>query len=268
MKDYTQYKLNLEKSPIDERDWLYSNFITALSFPNTLDLRDKMFDVRDQGSQGSCAAMSGAAMKDWQEKVDVNIDEYMSPQFIYNNRDRPGLPGMNMRDLMKILKDLGTCRESSWPYGNLSKPDQHAYDEARNYDVSGYASIDIIDELKQALSDNGPCVIAVPVYNYTGRMWYQRAGEGYKGGHAMTVVGYTEEGFIIRNSWGDNWNGDGHTIFPYTDWGLQWELWSTVDAESQVVPPIPPIEDESSTWWIWVVAGLVVAAGVAAFFIF
>ena len=30
-----------------------------------------------------------------------------------------------------------------------------------------------------------------------------------RGGHAVTVVGYTSDRFIIRNSWGTGWGDDG-----------------------------------------------------------
>jgi C1A family cysteine protease len=240
MKDFTKYKLNLKRSPIDDRDWKYETLAPEITFPDALDLRDAMFPVRDQGSQGSCAAMSGGAVKDWQETLDVNIEEYMSPQFIYFNREDRYQEGMYMRDLMKIMKNLGTCVESSHPYGNLGTPSNDAYDEAKNFVIQGYADVSTINGLKTALADDGPCVIAVPVYNYGPRLWHQFSGQNLLGGHAMTIVGYNAEGFIIRNSWGDDWEDGGHTIFPYTDWGEQWEVWSTVDAPSGDVPDPDP----------------------------
>jgi len=239
MKDFTKYKLNIKPSPFDARNWRYESFVTDFTYPPTLDYRSIMFDVRDQGYQGSCAAMSGAAMKDYQEIKDVGISEYMSPQFIYNNREDLNQEGMYMLDLMKILKNKGTCVEHLHPYGNMNIPSADAYANALNYVVSGYAEVSTIDTLKQALFDNGPCVIAVPVYNYTLRMWYKRPGDYLLGGHAMTIVGYNDDGFIIRNSWGDDWGDEGYTIFPYYDWGCQWEVWSTVDAESDPNPPDP-----------------------------
>lgn len=279
MKDYTQYKLNITPSPPDIRDWKYETIIkdSIISFPETLDWRMSMFTVRDQGYQGSCAAMAGAAMKDWQEIKDVSVNEYMSPQFIYNNRENLHSEGMTMRDLMHILKDIGTCRESLHSYGNMETPSQTAYADAAEYMIAGYASVDSIDGLKTALFENGPCAIALPVYNYTTRMWYKRPGDTQLGGHAMTIVGYDTTGFIIRNSWGDDWGDEGYTIFPYSDWGLQWEVWSTIDADSFPGPdpdpdpePDPGPVPKPSWWknpWYWAI-GLAVVLGIIAFFIF
>ena len=37
-------------------------------------------------------------------------------------------------------------------------------------------------------------------------------------GHAFAIVGYTERGFVIHNSWGDTWGAGGFAILPYADW--------------------------------------------------
>ena len=221
-----------------------------------------MLPVRDQGSQGSCAAMAGAAMKEWQESVDVALSEYMSPQFIYNNREDVNIEGMYMRDLMSILLKLGDCRELTYAYGTLSKIPTAAFAEALKYVIKGYAAVNTVAELKTALYLHGPCIMAVPVYNFGDRMWVKGPGEYLLGGHGLCVVGYDDNAqhFIIRNSWADEWGDNGYCYFPYTDWGCQWEVWSTVDADSkdQPVPPTPgPVPTDDRTWFSrfwWVIA--------------
>ena len=37
------------------------------------------------------------------------------------------------------------------------------------------------------------------------------------GGHAIAIVGYTYEGFIIQNSWGPAWGKEGFALLPYED---------------------------------------------------
>jgi hypothetical protein len=87
---------------------------------------------------------------------------------------------------------------------------------------------------------NGPALIAVPVYNFGERLWQSGDGD-MLGGHAMSIVGWNEDGFIIRNSWGTDWGSNGYTIFPYIHWGMQWEIWTTVDAESYGIGCKTPI---------------------------
>jgi hypothetical protein len=40
------------------------------------------------------------------------------------------------------------------------------------------------------------------------------------GGHAVAIVGYTQDGFIIQNSWGAGWGSGGFALLPYEDWML------------------------------------------------
>jgi hypothetical protein len=246
MKDFSQYKLNVLPSPKNKRDWLASEIYPRAILPEVVDYRPQMQPIRDQGDQGSCAAMAGAAMKEWQEKLDMNLNEYMSPQFIYNSREDLNEEGMYMRDLMAVLKEKGDCLEIMFPYGNMELPSIDALMNASLYKILNYAFIDIIDDLKLSLYSNGPCIIAVPVYNFTERMWFQGSKQNLLGGHALCVVGYNKDGFIIRNSWGTDWGQNGYCIMSYDDFGLQWELWTTVDARSYN-PPVPPTPPEPPT---------------------
>lgn len=221
--------------------------------PAELDLRGELLPVRDQGSQGSCVAECCACMKEWQERKDIELHTYMSPQFVYDLRSTYPKEGMYIDNAMHILKNYGDCYEQTYPYGKPLKREeipQEAYAIAKNYKISDYARVTTIDGLKTALYKNGPCIVMVPVYNYKGRMWKPKQGDKSIGNHALTICGYTKDGFIIRNSWGDDWNrgassfGGGYTIFPYEDWGLQVEIWTCIDAASEK-PDNPPEPDDN-----------------------
>ena len=73
-----QYKCLTIKSPIDARDLNAQEVFKKLTIPDILDLRKDLNIPRDQGSQGTCAAQTAAAMKEYQEKKDINF------QFIHN----------------------------------------------------------------------------------------------------------------------------------------------------------------------------------------
>lgn len=246
MKDFKQYLLNVERSPIDDRDWLAESiYPVKATYPETLDLRNNLQPIRDQGNQGTCVAQTGACMKEWQEKFDSEINEHMSPQFIYNLRENQGSSGMYPRNLMSILKNVGSILEADYPYYTMDKISDELKDKAKKNRIEGYAKLNTIDSVKAALNKNGPCLIAVPVYNYGMRMWKPTSQyDESLGGHAMTIVGYNKVGFIIRNSWGMDWGDFGYTIFPYEDWGLHWEAWTTIDADSRKEP-----EDDIETLW-------------------
>ena len=253
--------LNIEKSSIDNRDWIYDNLLTLNKIPNKCDLRKDLQPIRDQESQGTCYAQSAACMKEWQEKKDYGLDEYLSPQFFYNNRnywnnnikDGDDLLedyGMTGRDVMKILKLSGICLEKEYPYGianeKINDINELVIESAKKHRIKSYARIYSLDSLKESLYKNGPCLIAFPVYNYTDQMWIQNESEIQQGGHAMTVVGYDDENehFIIRNSWGLNWGDYGYCYYKYKDWNSHWECWTTLDIETYIIPDVIDTEKE------------------------
>lgn len=237
---YGSFELNLEKSPVDTRDYIAEAIYGDGDLPSEYTTVDSLMPVRDQGSQGTCAAQTAACMKEWQERKDIDYQDYMSPQFVYNNRANQDGSGMYTRDVMKILNKQGICPEQLYPYGTFDAIGEDIYTEAKKHVIKAYASVQTIEGLKKAIYSDGPCLIAVPVYNYGMRMWKPEPDQSKIGGHAMTVVGWTTEGFIIRNSWSDRWGDKGYTIFPWEDWGLQWETWTTVDAINGVSLPSVP----------------------------
>lgn len=229
-----QYLFNLEKSPVDPKDFmLESIYPEPVQLPEVWDLRPQMRPVRDQGRQGTCSAQTASAMKEWQESVDVKYKEYMSPQFVYNLRTTQG-EGMTPKDTMNILYKTGIVPETVYPYGNFKKATDAQLKQAASYKIQGYAQINTIEALKKALFANGPCYIAFPVYNSDKmEFWKQETPtQQMLGGHAVCVAGYLKDCFIIRNSWTDKWGDKGYTYFKFADWGMQWECWTAIDAES------------------------------------
>lgn len=241
---------NLTQSPVDERDYQFESLnLLTTDLPESLDMRSEILPVRNQGSDGACVAFTASCMKEVQEKRDIGFNEYMSPQFIYNHRINRSTEGMYPRDLMRILTNIGSIPEKMMPYQQYTKVTTEMLQYASNHKIKGYAAITTIDGLKTSLVANGPALLGIPIYNYGAHMWKQFNNESLKGGHAVAVVGWNNEGFIIRNSWGSSWNGNGHTVFPYEHWGMQWEIWTTVDADSvenfvvQIEPePLTPRE--------------------------
>jgi Papain family cysteine protease len=210
--------------------------------PPSTDLRPLLLPPRNQSEQSACFAFAACSMREWQEAKETGTKRYLSPQFVYDNRgnskdeDRDNDEGMWGYDVMKILKEVGVVPETVYPYGRPL----HATDiptsiirMAYKLLIYNFASVTTIEGLKLALNNNGPCIICVPVYDPdTPTMWRkQHEAAPLLGGHAMTVVGYNDKGFIVRNSWGPTWNGNGHVRFDYKDWGLQWEIWTTIDAK-------------------------------------
>ena len=248
--DNTFRVLNVNKSKDDIRDFKYEILCKQNLNANFCDYRNELLPVRDQGSQGTCYAQVAACVKEWQEKREIySRNYYFSPQFIYNHRnyfnnniqdgdDINEDYGMEGRDVMKILKNVGICDEYLYKYGRLetaSKIPESIKSIAKYNVIKSYARVSTLKGLKSSLLKNGPCLIAFPVYNHTDQMWIQNEGDTFQGGHAMTVVGFCDynEYFIIRNSWGKNWGDSGYCYYYYKDWNSHWECWVTVDLENE-----------------------------------
>ena len=242
--------LPVKKSKIDKRDFIWENYANITkTLPKECNHIDELLPIRDQGSQGTCFAQSAACMKEWQEKKDYGLNDYLSPQFFYNQRDywNNGAKngdgvwedyGMESRDVMRILKNIGICLEKDYPYGIVEKANEipaKIYESAKKHCIKSYARIDTLEGLKRSLYQNGPCLIAFPIYNYDMEMWKkQDENSTFLGGHAMVVVGYDdkEQQFIIRNSWGTYWGLNGYCFYKYEDWGSHWECWTTIDQKT------------------------------------
>lgn len=225
--------LNEQSSPFDERDLQVEGLLNPdFELPKTLDYRDDLPPVWDQGVDGPCSAYASAAMKQWQEKKDYGLKKSLSKFFIYSLRSNYPNRGMYARDTMQILQKYGVPTEKSFKKKWKSKDDipQEVLDEALNHKIIGYAKVNTVDGLKKSLYKNGPCYATFPVYSNEPEFWKPSFGKNkIIGGHAVCIVGYTKDGFIVRNSWGWDWADRGHSIYHYEDWGSHMEVWTTID---------------------------------------
>lgn len=232
------------RSPPDDRDWAYEGLALAgpVSFPKTFDLRPHLPPVRDQGSRGTCAAFTSCCIKEYHEKIDnpEHFEGYMSPDSVYFYRKNKPEEGMYCRDVMNILRKYGAGREEFQPYSNKEPKSlsPEVVKDAARFKIKNYAQVHTINAAKKALMTSGPLLFAFPYYENSLAEFWKPTGP-FGGGHAVACVGWTEKGFIIRNSWSDKWNGDGYVIYDFKDWGMHWELWSAVDAETVWSPPPP-----------------------------
>ena len=97
-----------------------------------------------------------------------------------------------------------------------------------NVKISRYAKINSPLALKFALITNGPCVGALPVYNSLTNEFWSGNTKYLEGYHAIAIVGYNEDGFIIRNSWGKSYGEDGYFFLKNDDMYKFLEIWTMI----------------------------------------
>ena len=190
-------KYNLNNLVSDIRDVKkFSNLALKSQMPTSIDLRNDLLGIRDQKPTECSVGISVATMIEFL-KIKKNLySKYIDP-FCSTNPVSP-------KDTLELLKP--------------------------KY-INDYAYVNSINDLKLALNQNGPCIIEFPCFN-SGRFFWKKSSDldTLLGAHCAVVVGYdATRGFLIRNSWGENWGEFGYTWFPYEDWGHQMEVWTSIN---------------------------------------
>ena len=218
----------------DHRDVLYGAVRPVpAKLPEKVDLRPLCSAVEDQGNLNSCSGNALAGALEFLENKDKLRCVNLSRLFIYYNERAmehsvQSDDGAYIRDGIKTLVKQGVCHESKWPYKESqlkAKPDAACYQQALQHQVTKYARLHTVDEMRACLADGYPFVFGFTVYeNFesddmakTGVLTMPAPKERSTGGHAVLAVGYddAQKRVTVRNSWGPKWGMNGYFTMPY-----------------------------------------------------
>jgi Papain family cysteine protease/Putative binding domain, N-terminal len=103
-----------------------------------------------------------------------------------------------------------------------------------------------VDAVRSALTDHGPLIMTMAVYNdffsYRSGVYTYVSG-GLAGYHAVLTVGYDDANqcFIVKNSWGSGWGESGFFRIAYSEITSAVEFgYETIAYEGNDPPPPPP----------------------------
>ena len=200
--------LGCNKSILDGTE---SKFMSekTLDLPASYDYRPFMTKIQSQNGN-RCVCFSTIAALDWRLNMKDGTYDFngFNPDEIYDIRaDKSGDNGMTFKE------DLTYCRNHGVKF------------KKGTYKIDQFAMVGSIEMVKYALIENGVVLFAVPVYNTDREDFWNKDGD-IQGGHAMCFVGYNKDGFILRNSWGENYGNKGYAILPYKDFSQVWEIWT------------------------------------------
>lgn len=242
-------------SPFDPKDYPFRWFYRGAELPEVVNYEPYM-RLRWQGKFGTCVAFSSIHIRNLHETMQGDLPQGgLSPLYLYVRcKDKDGIPdkeGTYPRVAMGVMKNEGICPESMMPYSMLTdinvlpEINPNAVTEAGKFKIRTYAKVESVEEIKQALAEQGPVMLAAIIT----ASFYQVDENGYipapngpiLGGHAITVCGYDEkrQAFRIANSW-EGWGQDGFAWLPYelfeykTEDGFYHfivEAWTLVDLE-------------------------------------
>ncbi|NOD89461.1 MULTISPECIES: C1 family peptidase [unclassified Ruegeria] len=227
----------------DLRDRIYEPALLDLKMTMDPPSEDES-PILDQGLEGACtgfALSSAINLMNYQrhQKLETpRIPPLSSPRMLYEmakiNDPWPGeeYEGSTIRAALKGFYHNGVCSEEEAPYkdgdNNWYLKVSHAKD-ARKLGLGAYFRLkpEIID-YHAALNETGVIYVSARIH----RGWQKPSTDRVKGdikpsyinmgGHAFIIVGYDEKGFLIQNSWGEDWGGfngrPGIARWRYEDW--------------------------------------------------
>ena len=173
--------------------------------PQTIDLRDYCIKTRDQGSNPWCAAYSATSFKSnilWRKAdTPVSFDPYPVYSWAKQNDGSPDANGTTLNAALQALIEDGSFDKS----------------------LCKVKVLKTINQVKYAIHKFGCCLVGLDVtteWNLCNKNKSTITGKGNYdklGGHAVIACGYTRDGLIIQNSWGENWGEYGFALITWEE---------------------------------------------------
>lgn len=236
---------------VDYRDRIYNPPLVCLppQYPDDGFITGHLSDyttkhrlILDQGKEGACTGFGLAAVINyllWKKHFDDELRTgkpgklvTVSPRMLYHMAriydEWPGedYDGSSCRGAMKGWYRHGVCAAALWPYKNKFVPPREGWQQdAALRPLGAYYRInkDSVADMQAAIHEVGAIYVSASVH----KGWFLGSSPtlpviplvaGETGGHAFSLIGYTSEGFIVQNSWGDAWGCLGFAILTYEDW--------------------------------------------------
>lgn len=232
---------NLVPSRGTERDWrmehaVASGAVTAVaSPPATVDLRAAWWKIGDQEQTGSCvgwASTDGVARYHMVKAGRLGQTELLSPratwmasketdEFIARPETFVEEAGTSLKAAMDFLKKYGAAPETMVPFhietAMYLGSEDTLYATAAQRRIAAYFNLHKdTNQWRSWLAGHGPIMAGLSV----DAAWDNATAthgnidtfqpNTVRGGHAVCVCGYTQQGrFIIRNSWNTTWGDKG-----------------------------------------------------------
>ena len=246
--------LNVTNDPKDLRDRPY--IPPPKSLPNLYPANEKIKAlmgayskaglILDQGQEGACTGFGLACVINylrWKSAGMPKKLESVSPRMLYHFARRfdeyegEDYDGSSCRGALKGWYYNGVCRKDLWTYqaGSETLPKSGWDSDAIEQTLGVYYRIDLqtITDLQAAILEVGAIYVSaythqgwdtlktrtrqpsshadLPIIDYDGK-------PSRSGGHSFALVGFNRDGFILQNSWGNNWGAGGFAVISYQDW--------------------------------------------------
>ncbi|MEM7022431.1 MAG: C1 family peptidase [Pseudomonadota bacterium] len=216
--------------------------------------------ILNQGQEGACTGFGLAACinyLNWERwlvagaqgappiKVSTRMLYHMAR--LYDEWPGEDYDGSSCRGAMKGWHRHGVCSEALWPYRKrFVEPGEGWQQNAASRPLGAYYRInkDSIVDMQAAIQEVHAIYVSAAVH----AGWWLNASDslpviGMKekaGGHAFALVGYNADGFIVQNSWGEDWGYKGFAVMTYADWVVNgMDAWVAVTGAPVAARSVP-----------------------------
>lgn len=206
--------------------------------------------VKNQASCGSCWAFAAIGSAEAHHNIitaNPNLDLNLSEQDLVSCSGAGGCGGGSSSAALEYMRDSGVVDEACFPYVASDVGCSKCADWQSRLTFVDEVGVFIPDRtsLKQSIVDFGPTVVYLGVGSdyggyFDGNHIYRCSNDSANGNyginHAVVAVGYNDSGsyWIIRNSWGASWNGDGYFNVGYDECNID----RTLAVYPYVLPPV------------------------------
>lgn len=256
--NFKEFALDARPDRLDLRDRQYRPGLQSLPalYPSQAEISEFLPKyeaqnlILNQGKEGACTGFGLAATINyliWFDNLDTAPPESPSTETkvsdlrvsermlyhlarVYDEWPGEDYSGSSCRGAMKGWHRHGVCRKSLWDYdskhGRFLPPtnDSWASDALQN-PLGAYYRINhkSVVDMQAAIFEVGAIYCSasvhkgwqIPPKRVLGVMPFPKDSIG---GHAFCLVGYNADGFIVQNSWGNDWGFHGFAVLSYADW--------------------------------------------------
>jgi cathepsin L len=212
--------------------------------------------VKDQGQCGSCWAFSTTGGMEGAWEIGSGKLTSMSEQQLVDcsKNGNMGCNGGSMELAFAYEEGVNVCTEQSYPYrgvGGTCKASSCSTAVPKG-GITGYKTVqESTEALKSAIMQN-PVSVAIEADQY--------AFQGYNSGtissgcgtnldHGVLAVGYGDEYYLVKNSWGTSWGMQGYVQISTAGnvCGIHSDAsYPTVDGSAPPAPPGPAMDLEDA----------------------
>jgi C1A family cysteine protease len=171
--------------------------------------------VRDQALCGSCWAFSATESVEGQMGMNGQLTDLSAQNLVDCVSEDYGCDGGWPDDALAYVEKTGIETETSYPYTGVNQT-CNASMSTKHTTIDFYVEISegVDVQLQAALLGFGPVSVAIYVDDsfeaYTSGVYDSSSCPTGEPNHAMLLVGYHRDYWIVKNSWGGSWGEDGY----------------------------------------------------------